>query len=92
MIRPEKWDDLPGCLLEYILDNCELDYCHYESSRVEAIHELTCNPEPNHRNYQSAQSYYKAMSDVDLHRICNEAITTLRWQTASLEAFLEKKS
>lgn len=41
-IKPSSFEELPVCLQERFLQDCDLDYDPYESSKVEEIEAILC--------------------------------------------------
>lgn len=67
MIKPDSFLDLPACLQERFLWECDLDYCHYESSMAEAVHSIMCNyPYEGSTNDLVIKSTYAMLSPEKL--------------------------
>jgi hypothetical protein len=76
MNKPSSWTDLPNTLLEVLLWDMDLDYCSYESSKAETIHEIL-NGNPSVTNSLIISNYYKALSVETLCGILNGKILAL---------------
>lgn len=91
MIRPEKWHFLPSPIISHILDNCELTYDSYESSRAEIIDQAKNGHYDDmqwHPNYISAQRYYEAMTNEEIARICQVIINDNLLEIENLKNFI----
>lgn len=86
--RPAKWQDLPYSIQEHIINNCELRYDSYESSREEAIATLLNGD--YFRNGDIIQKYYSQMSDDLLFHIVCDYTQRLQEQVNSLIEFRNK--
>jgi hypothetical protein len=88
MIRPKNWDALPYAIREHIVDTCDLDYCRYESSFAEAVHNLLNDPFYYPANNMMAQQRYESMSDADLMDIAKCHIRSLEYQIETIKTML----
>lgn len=64
-MKPATFDDLPGKLQESLLWEIDLDYCSYESSKAEAIHDIM-NGQISLTNKGRIESAYKWMDEDKL--------------------------
>ena len=63
MNKPAKFSDLPTSLQEHLLWEMDLDYCPYESSKPEAIHDIMMSEDyVSGTNKQFIANVYNAMT------------------------------
>lgn len=60
-MKPKTWQELPPAILEMLLENVDLSYDRYESSRAEIIYEILNFPS----NAVSRENAYKIQEALD---------------------------
>lgn len=88
MNRPKNWYELPYAIRENIAECCELDYCRYESSLVEAVDNLLNDPSYYPENNKTVQQRYESMTDADLMEIAKCHIRSLEYQIETIKTML----
>lgn len=78
MITKPMWQDLPWAVVRRFLENIDLEYCNYESSRAEAMHNLEYGIELGeyNRNKKLVDVYYSAMSEADLEVLIRQEMAS----------------
>ena len=93
MNRPDKWYKLPTHIVAHIANNLnELDYDPYESSRAEAIDQITNGYYDDmnwHTNYQYMQDAYNAYNDEELIALIKDTANGLRSQAETLDNYID---
>ena len=89
-MKPESWKTLPNTLLETILwDIDSLDYCSYESSKTEVIHEILYGSISS-LNQKIVDAYWKALSEITFElRVCQQ-LESVKRQVEALEKLINK--
>ena len=94
MIRPNKWQDLPYDVQDYIAHCIKVYYEFHNGSRVEAISELIDWGQRGDYYYDinshEAQEFYKKMSDDDIRTAVKSHITRHEDSINTLKEFLDK--
>ena len=79
MIKPDSFLDLPACLQERFLWECDLDYCPYESSKAEEVHSIMCNyPYEGSTNDHVIKSTYAMLSPEKLEIWCRAELESAK--------------
>ena len=79
MITKPMWQDLPWAVVLRLLENVELDYCPYESSRAQAIDDLKNDVDSvgDYKiNKKLLEHYYKGMSEADLEVLIRQEMAS----------------
>lgn len=92
MNRPKNWYELPYPICESIANDCELEYDSYESSHVEALDNLLCNPTYCRENSKIVQDRYESMTDSDIKKMAKGHIEGLQSRINEIEKMLNSTS
>jgi hypothetical protein len=71
-MKPKEWTDCPNCILELFLENVELMYDPYESSKAEAIDSILNGNVFDH-NKHIISSCWAVLSEEDFQRYVQHA-------------------
>ena len=92
MIKPTSFRDLPYALQESLLWEFNLDYCPYESSKVEAVHSIQCNyPYDGSINDLVIRSSYAQVSVERLESRARRHLSSLESQIKDLKKMIDAK-
>jgi hypothetical protein len=90
MKKPESWTQLPHRLLEEIIWDIEdLEYCPYESSKAECIHNIL-NDNVSDTNRRVINAYWQALSDESFISKARGQLQGAKWYVAQLELILRQ--
>ncbi len=87
-MKPERWQDLPGTLLEPLLWDCELEYDVYEDSKAGCVHDIM-NGSNVYRNQKIIDTAWKFMSEDSFKLRCEQARDGLKEQLSRVEELLD---
>ena len=89
MKKPESWTQLPNRLLEEIIWDIEdLEYCPYESSMAECIHNIL-NEGITDTNKKIVNAYWQALSDESFISKVRGQLQGAKYYVAALEELLK---
>lgn len=71
LMKPKTWQECPEEVLRKLLENIDLEYCRYESSQVETVHEIL-----NYRG-SSAANYNKFILERMWGRLTDEEFSKM---------------
>lgn len=89
-MKPDSWQQCPFDVLEQFLalDNIELDYDPYESSRIEVIESILWNTDSvSATNKYRLDTAWKRMTDEEFKRLVQDRIRSLEERAAYLKQF-----
>jgi len=90
MKKPESWTQLPHRLLEEIIWDIEdLEYCPYESSMAECVHDIL-NENVSDTNRRVINAYWQALSDESFISKARGQLQGAKWYVAQLELILRQ--
>ena len=91
MKKPETWTQLPHRLLEEILWDIEdLEYCSYDSSKAECIHDIL-NEAVSDTNRRIINAYWQALSNESFISKVRGQLHGAKYYVATLELILGPK-
>lgn len=86
-MKPASFDDLPAAIQARLLDEMELDYDGYESSKAEVIHQIG-NGHINSTNKLIIANYYKAVSVGTLLVYAKQELEAINHSANALTQFI----
>lgn len=85
-MKPKTWQECPSEIFTKLLENIELDYDSYESSRVETVDSLICNPSDASRtNKFRLERAWGNLTDEDFSKMILSSIQDLEYRSAELK-------
>lgn len=88
-MKPKDWKECPNAILEPLLWDLDLDYDHYESSKAEVIHQITCNADSaSDYNRGLIKGIWDKMSEIEFIRRATNAKESLERQLENVKSFL----
>lgn len=85
-MKPKTWQECPSEIFEKFLENINLDYDSYESSRVETVDSLLCNPSDISRtNKCRLERAWENLTDIDFSKMILYSIQDLEYRSAKLK-------
>lgn len=89
-MKPKTWKKCPNIILEGILDNCELEYDHYEGSHVETVSQILANTDSiSSTNELIIESVWNFLSDKDFQNMVRNYISSLERSITMLNSLLD---
>jgi hypothetical protein len=76
-MKPKNWEECPHTVLESILWECDLEYDHYEGSKVETINEIH-NGSINDTNKRIVGTAWSFITEDNFRLRCQVAIQFLQ--------------
>lgn len=75
-MKPKTWQELPPAILERLLENVDLQYDPYESSRAETIYEILNYTSDliSRNNVYKIQNAFDDLSEEQFKIYCRDAI------------------
>lgn len=87
-MKPKDWKECPNAILEPLLWDLDLDYDHYESSKAEVIHQITCNADSaNDYNRGLIKGRWDHMTETEFQHRLASAMNYLKSQLQNLETY-----
>lgn len=85
-MKPKTWEECPSEVLEKLLENIDLEYCRYESSSVETIHDILndCRSAVN-SNKHILERMWNRLTDADFSKMVQSSIYDLDHRSAELK-------
>jgi hypothetical protein len=81
--KPETWENLPSRVLNNFLWDLDLEYCKYESSKAEVIHDIENGN--YYGNEKIINSAWAMVSDETYSKWIGDYITLLKAEIAAVE-------
>jgi hypothetical protein len=87
-MKPKSWKSLPAPVLHRLLWDCDLDYCPYESSMAECVHQIECG-NISELNEKMVDTAWKMMSPDSFRLRLEQERDSLKEQLRIIEEMLD---